>query len=565
MRAIQPVPKMLLIVLCLLTILSCDNTTSGPPKEVISQLNLKKGDLISCGVKDPQFGVAEFETSCEEKTKEDFNLAVELLHSFEYDESEKVFAKIIDQSPGCAMAYWGIAMSNFHPLWTPPNEAELQKGAKAIDIAKAIPKKSEREAGYINAIGLFYKDWKKTDHYTRCVNFEKAMEKLHGSYPEDPEAAIFYALALNAAASPSDKTYKKQKKAAEILNALYTDAPNHPGIIHYIIHTYDYPELATLALPAARKYASVAPSSAHALHMPSHIFIRLGLWQESINSNQQSMDAAKCYAQSAGIKGHWDEELHGLDYMVYAALQKGENNLAKKQVDYLNSITEVYPVNFKVAYAFAASPSRYLLENKNWREAAILELRPSNFGWNKFPWQEAIVHFTRLLGAAHLRNIDSAKAELTTLNRLRDTLEKQKDNYASKQVAIQIKGGEAWIEFALGNSAKALDLMNLAAAMEDSTGKHPVTPGEVLPARELLGDMYFALNENEHALSAYEAVLAKAPNRFNSLYGAGKAAQKLGNQEKAVAFYEQLLSLKNSADCNRPEFAEASRFLAMNS
>ena len=561
MKYFQRIPASLFLSLILM--ISCKEKKTVPSKELINQLSLKKGSVISCGVSDQQFGSVDFETTCDEKAKKDFNLAVELLHSFEYDESEKVFAKIIDETPGCAMAYWGVAMCNFHPLWNPPTEAELQKGSKAIEIANSITAKSEREAAYINAIGQFYKDWNKTDHYTRCVNFEKAMEQLHTSYPNDKEAAIFYALSLDAAASPSDKTYTNQKKAGAILNALYAVEPNHPGIIHYIIHTYDYPDLAILALPAAKRYAEVAPSSAHALHMPSHIFTRLGLWDECINSNLKSTEAAKCYAESAGIKGHWDEELHGLDYLVYAYLQKGENKLAEEQVEYLKTINEVYPVDFKVAYAFAAIPSRYVLENKKWEEAAVLQIHPQNFPWNNFPWQEAIIHFTRLLGCVHTANFNVAKFELTRLNQLHDTLEKQKDLYKSKEVEIQIKTGEAWIQFASGNQFGALNTMKLAADMEDSTEKHPVTPGEVLPARELLGDMLLQLKQNENALQAYEAVLKKSPNRFNSLYGAGKAAEKSGDYQKVIFYYKQLSTIADSANSNRPELSEAKSFLKM--
>jgi len=499
--------------------------------------------------------------SCNEKAKKNFNLAIELLHSFEYDESEKEFAKIIDETPDCAMAYWGVAMCNFHPLWNPPTEAELQKGAKAIAIANAITTKSSREAGYINAIGLFYKGWDKKDHHTRCLDFEKAMEQLHLNYPDDHEVAIFYALALDAAANPGDKTYANQKKAGGILNALYKAEPNHPGIVHYIIHTYDYPGLATLALPAAREYAGVAPSSAHALHMPSHIFTRLGLWDEAIGSNLKSTDAAKCYAESAAIPGHWDEELHGMDYLVYAYLQKGDNKLAEEQVSYLQTIRKVYPANFKVAYAFASIPSRYLLENKKWKEAAVLQAEPANFSWNEFPWQAAIIHFTRLLGAAHIGNIDVAKAELIKLQQLRDTLIKQKDAYKSKEVEIQIKSGEAWIQFESANKAGALQTMKLAAGMEDSTEKHPVTAGEVLPARELLGDMLLEAKQNEEALLAYETVLQKSPNRFNSLYGAGAAAEKLGDKQKATSYFKQLLTIADTAKSDRPEIVAAKTFV----
>ena len=322
---------------------------------------------------------------------------------------------------------------------------------------------------------------------------------------------------------------------------MYAKYPNHPGIIHYIIHTYDYPGLAQLALPAARKYASVAPSSAHALHMPSHIFTRLGLWDECIQSNLQSIAAAQCYAASAGIKGHWDEELHGLDYLVYAYLQKNEDSLAWQQVQYVNSIDSVYPVNFKVAYCFAAAPSRYVLENKQWKDAAALQLHP-NFPWNQFPWQEAIVHFTRLLGFVHTNNISAAKFELNKLDTLHSDLLQQKDAYKANQVAIQMESGEAWIDFQSGKKEQALELMKTAADMEDSTEKHPVTPGEVLPARELLGDMYVELKENENALQAYEAVLQRSPNRYNSLQGAAIAAKK-NNDKQKVDFYTAQLNV----------------------
>lgn len=555
--------KLLHIFLLSVIMLSCKSKNPSPSKEVINQLNLKRGEVISCGPPDEQFGSVDFEMTCNEKAKKDFNLAIELLHSFEYDEAEKAFAKVIYETPECAMAYWGVAMCNFHPLWNAPTEAELQKGAKAIAIANSINAKSARESGYINAIGLFYKDWNKKDHHTRCVYFEKAMEQLHTKYADDHEAAIFYALALDAAADPRDKTYANQKKAGDILNALYAIEPNHPGIIHYIIHTYDYPGLAVLALPAAKKYAAVAPSSAHALHMPSHIFTRLGLWDEAIHSNLQSIAAAKCYAESADIPGHSDGELHGMDYLVYAYLQKGDNKLAEEQVKYLNTIKAVYPADFKVAYAFAAIPSRYLLENKKWTEAAALQIPPANISWNEFPWQEAIIHFTRLLGEVHIGKMVDAKSELIQLNRLRDTLAKQKDSYKSKEVEIQIKTGEAWIQFESANKTNAVNIMKLAADMEDSTEKHPVTPGEVLPARELLGDMLLQINQNEEALKVYEAVLKKIPNRFNSLYNAGVAAEKCGNKQKTVFYFKRLLTIVDTANSDRPEVIAIRSFLKM--
>lgn len=544
-------------VLLLCVLASCKHRDQGPSKELISQINLKRGSVITCGNPDKQFGAVDFEMTCGNNSKADFNLAVEMLHSFEYDESEKVFAKIIDENPGCGMAYWGVAMCNFHPLWTPPSEAELIKGSKAIDIAKTITNGSKRESAYINAIAVFYKDWDKKDHHTRCIEYEKEMERLYAAFPNDKEAAIFYALALDASADPNDKTFVNQKKAGKILGDLYPSEPNHPGIIHYIIHTYDYPGLAELALPAARKYAQIAPSSAHALHMPSHIFTRLGLWDDCIKSNLVSTASAKCYAEQAGIKGHWDEELHGMDYLVYAYLQKGDNKLAKEQLTYLQTFSHVEPANFKVAYAFAAIPSRIYLENKDWNGAEIVQLMTGTVQWDKFPWQESIIHFTRLLGAAHRKNILVANGELAKLKELEYTLEQQKDMYKARQVAIQVKTGEAWILFYGGQMKTALSEMKMAADMEDSTEKHPVTPGEVLPARELLGDMFIEMQQFENALQCYESVLRRSPNRFNSLYGAGKAAENTGNKQKAVFYYNQFLSISDSVNSNRPEIVIA--------
>lgn len=549
--------------LLLAVLISCNCKNSGPSEDSISQINLKRGDVISCGSIDKQYGTVDFDLACDEKSKNDFNLAMELLHSFEYDESEKVFAKIIDENPACAMSYWGVAMCNFHALWTPPSETELKKGSKAIEIAQSITGKSNRESAYINAMAVFYKDWNRIDHITRCINYQNAMEKLHALYPDDKEAAILYALALDAAADPTDKTFVNQKKAGSILKSIYPSEPNHPGVIHYIIHTYDYPGLADSALTEARKYAQVAPSSAHALHMPSHIFTRLGLWDECIKSNLESVASAKCYAEQAGIKGHWDEELHGLDYLVYAYLQRGENNLARGQLKYVETIKDVYPSNFKVAYAFASIPSRIYLENKAWQEAANLQLSPANVAWEKFPWQESIIHFTRLLGAAHLNNIHLAESELTKLRQLHDTLQRQKDEYKSKQVATQIKTGEAWIHFTSGQKELALTEMKVAAEMEDSTEKHPVTPGEVLPARELLADMFFELGQYEDAMLCYEAVLQKSPNRFNSLYGAGRSAEKLSDTSKAISYYKQILSISNSKNSDRPEFISIAKYLKL--
>lgn len=549
----------------IITLLSCNNQTTTVTKEAIKDMNLKRGELVLCSPADQQLGTIAFATSCSANTQKDFDLAIALLHSFEYDEAEKVFAKIIDAEPGCAMAYWGAAMCNYHQVWpSPPSQAELEKGFKAIVLAQSIKEKSKKETDYINAMAAFYNNWKTVDHHTRTLLFAKAMEELYIAYPTDKEAAVFYSLSLVGSADPADKSYRNQRKAGAILNALYPNEPNHPGVVHYIIHSYDYPELAALGLPAAKKYASIAPASAHAQHMPSHIFIRLGLWNESIQSNLVSVSSAKCYAETAGIKGHWDEELHGLDYLVYAYLQKAQNNLAKQQWDYLKTIEQVYPANFKVAYAYAAIPSRYLLENKLWKEAAVLQIHPAKFPWQNFPWQKSIHHFARLLGAVHMNDPASAKTELNTLNILHDTLVKQKDVYKANQVLIQIKTGEAWMLYAEGKTNEALQLMKEAAAMEDKTEKSPVTPGEVLPARELLADMLLMLNKPGEAFTAYEEVLIKRPNRFNALYGAAFSCEQIKNNEKANYYYRQLTVVANANNSMRPELEKAKIFLKRN-
>lgn len=548
-------------VFLLLAAGSCHEKNRAPGNETINAINLKRGASFVCGPSDKQFGTVGFETSCPREVKKEFDLAIALLHSFEYDEAEKVFAKIIDSAPECAMAYWGVAMCNYHPLWDPPGQPELEKGSKAIAIAQSLPQKSKKESAYIEAIALFYKDWNKTDHRTRSTRYEKAMEKIYKEFSGDKELALFYVLSLTATADPADKTFINQRKAGSVLNALYPREPNHPGAVHYIIHAYDSPELAELALPAARKYASVAPSSAHALHMPSHIFTRLGLWAECINSNLASVASAQCYAQAAGIKGHWDEELHGLDYLVYAYLQTGENDLAKKQWDYLKSIDEVHPANFKVAYAFASIPSRYVLENKSWEEAASLEVPAANFSWKDFPWQKGIIHFARLLGSVHSNKPASARTELKYLHTIYDELVGQKDMYKANQVQIQIKSSEAWILFKERKNKEALKLMYTAADLEDKTEKHPVTPGQVIPARELLGDMLLQMNKPGEALAAYESALKKQPNRFNGLYGAGLAAERSGNLKKANHYYQLLTGIANSTGSGRPELEAARSFL----
>jgi len=560
----QPVINKIYFFLLLLIAFSCRSKSKTDYYAAASALDLKRGEIVSCGPQDGEmFGTVSFTASVPGSLKNDFNIAIALLHSFEYDEAEKVFAKIIDQAPGCAMAYWGVAMCNFHPLWFPPTPPELQKGSKAVQVARSIEGKTKRESDYIEAIGQFYEHADRLDHRSRVLNFEKAMQKIYENYPDDEEAVVFYALALDAAADPNDKSYTNQRKAFALLNPIFEKEPLHPGIAHYIIHNCDYPGLAELGLPAARKYASIAPASSHAQHMPSHIFTRLGLWNDCIQSNLVSISSARCYAEKAKIKGHWDDELHAMDYLVYAYLQKGQDELAQQQVDYLETINEVYPVNSKSAYAFAAIRARNLLERKMWKQAAALSLHPANFPWEKFPWQEAIIHFARAMGAVNTNNPNEAKEELQKLNLLYDELAKQTDKkQEAGQVAVQLKTLQAWIEFKQGNNEKGLNLMRAAADMEDGMEKHPVTPGEVTPARELLGEMLLEMNQPVSALEAFEADLKIRPDRFNGLYGAGLACERAGNKAQAAVYFKDLLKSSDAQNCKRVELQKARSFLS---
>ncbi len=458
------------------------------------------------------------------------------------------------------MAYWGVAMSIYHAAWFPPDEQDLKKGSAILKIAESL-EKTEREKDYLDAIGAYYKDWNSTDHKTRAKNFEYKMEQLYTKYKDiDTEAAIFYALALYSTRDKTGKEHINERKAGKILESIFPDQPNHPGIAHYIIHNYDSPELAHLALNTARRYADIAPSSAHAQHMPSHIFTRLGLWNESIQSNTESIFTAKYYDKETNLDGNSGAEIHAMDYLIYAYLQKGNNAKANELYQYLRSINKF--VSLTGPYNFGAIPVRLFLENKDWVKAAQLKQHPSDINWTEFPWEKALTHFARVLGATHIGDHDSAKKDLGILKALHKELIKRDDQYNAGQVFVQIKVSEAWINLGKSNNEKALVLMYEAADMEDLIGKHPKTPGEVLPARELLGDRLLALNKPEEALIAYQIDLESHPNRFNGIYGAAIASKRLGDWEKANMYFEELLKLTAGVSSNRPEIAEANAFVA---
>jgi tetratricopeptide (TPR) repeat protein len=548
----------ILIPLFFLSIIACKNDKPKPFPELAS-LNLLRGELLLCSSE--QFGEVNFSLSCNYETRATFDLALSLLHSFEYAEAEKAFVKVIDADPTCAMAYWGVSMSIFHSLWMQADLSYLEKGKKLLEIAKSLPT-SDREKDYIDAISVFYKNWDTTDITTRKLIYEKKMEDLYAKHKDDTEAAVFYALAIRAAADPNDKTYVKQKKSGKILEELFVEYPNHPGIAHYIIHNYDYPELAEMGLTTARRYAEIAPASAHAQHMPSHIFTRLGLWQESIDTNINSVSSAVCYAESINPDANWTAEIHAVDYLVYAHLQMGDNQKAAEQLKEMQAVKEVFPKdNFAATYALTAMPIRMALENKNWKEASTLELPSIDFPWKKLHWEKAIFHFGKALGYSHIGDIKSAEAELQILQTLHKNLLDANEVYKAGQVNIQFNSAQAWIELSKGNNDKALAHMKKAALLESKTSKHPVTPGEVLPADELLGDLLLALNKPVEALVAYEVNLKGHPNRFNGLYGAAIASKQSGNIEKAERYFNQLIEITKNANSDRLEIKEAQKYL----
>lgn len=514
-----------------------------------------------------KLGRVNFPVTCTPQARRQFNRAVAWLHSFEYEEAEKVFTEVVTIDPRCGMAYWGIAMSNYHPIWAPPGVAELKKGLSAVEKAKSVGARTERELDYIAAIEFFYKDSDELDHRTRAFAYGEAMERLYRRYPSDREAGVFYALTLIAKGMMAgDKSYANEKKAARILNRVLAREPRHPGVAHYLIHSYDYPALALLALPAARSYAKIAPSSAHAQHMPSHIFTRLGLWQEAIRSNLDAKASAKAYAVRNRMPGAWDEQLHAMDYLAYAYLQGAQDQHARAVLDELDKIRKVEPENFKVAYAFTAIPARYALERRRWDEAAELTTRQGlleTFPWQRFRWAEAHIHFARAVGAARAGDTVSARQDVEKLAAIRQALTEIKGDYDwAKQVEIERQVASAWLAYAEGRHGESLMLMSAAAELDDSTEKHPVTPGGVLPAREQLGELLLELKLPLEALQAFEASLRSAPNRFNGLYGAARAAELAADQKRAKTYYEKLMTLCRQADSGRPEIEEAKAFLA---
>jgi tetratricopeptide (TPR) repeat protein len=512
-----------------------------------------------------KLGKVEFPVSCNAAAQKEFNRAMALFHSFWFDPARKSFSKVLEHDPKCAMAYWGIAfMSMGNPFTWPANPNAMKAAAAAAGEGSRLGGGSAHEREYIEAMAVFFRDWESVEYRTRVVAWEKAMERIAQRYPADVEAQVLYALLLNATALPTDKTFANQHKAAEILEPLFKQHPDHPGVPHYLIHTYDYAELAPRGLPAARVYAGIAPSVPHALHMPSHIFSRVGLWEEMVEGNRTSYRTAmgELSEKTLGVGAY--DALHAMDYMVFGQLQMGQDKAARKVADEAASIRKVNVENFPAAYALAAIPSRITLEHNDWEKAAALQLSPPDLAWNRFPQAEAILVFARGLGAARSGKPDAARRDAQRLETLREAMVAAKLGYWAGQAEFQIKTVNAWIALAEKHHDEALRLMQAAAEAEEASDKHPVTPGNIVPSRELLAEMLMALGQPARALAEYERSLKRDRNRFRAIYGAGRAAEAAGDLAAASGYYRQIRELTAKRDSDRPEIAYASAFLARN-
>jgi len=497
-------------------------------------------------------GTVSFATSCAPAVQTQFEQAVAMLHSFWFQEAEKTFRAVAESDPQCAMAWWGVAMTRLgNPLAGRPSAENEAVAREAADRALRIGGKTAREQGYIHAVDVLYRDAANTDYRTRMLAYEAALADVVAANADDPEAAIFHSLALIANAPATDLTFSRQKQAAQVLNPLFARFPQHPGLAHYIIHAYDSPPLAHLALDAARRYAEIAPAAPHALHMPSHIFTRLGYWDESIATN----------ARSAETEPNPSGRFHPYDYMVYAFLQQGRDREARKVIE--DSGTEVserpgYTLNI-VSYNHGAMPARYALERSAWAEAAALPEPAVEPAQRSYP--HAVTYFAHAIGAARSGNPAAARKAIGVLESIEANLMRAGDAYWAGVVKAQRLAASAWAAHAEGDDDTAVRLAAEAADLEDTFEKHPVTPGPILPARELEGDLLLELNRPADALRSYEAALAKEPNRARTLFGVARAAELAGDARRARAHYQDFLALQSKGDGTRPELEHARRYL----
>lgn len=503
-----------------------------------------------------KLGRVHFKTSCTPEAQKQFERALAMLHSFFFPETVKAFVAIPTTDPQCAIAYWGIAISQRpNPLVGPFDAATLKRGLDAIEKGEATGPKTQRERDWLAALKEFYRDYDKVDQDTRTKNYARAMERLAAKYPDDVEARIFYALALNE--TFDHKSMEPLLKAIKILEPIDKKYPDHPGVTHYLIHSYDFPPIAQRGVPAANKYAKIAPSAPHAQHMPSHIYSMVGMWEESVKSNWRSVLVSNEYAAKAKLDGTLGGVPHAYDFMAYAYLQMGQDIKARGLITDTMAIKRVIGVPLAGATARAAVPARYMLERQDWQGAA--QLQPLGTG---FPMAEAITYFARAMGGARSGDAAAAQADIEKLKEQRAALEKAGRGYWAGQVEIQILGAQAWTAQAQGNKSDALKLMRAAADLEDASEKHVAMENRLYPMRELLGDMLMAQGEAVAALKEYEVSLKNAPMRLRGFYGTAKAAELSGDQKKAREYFEKLAKLTRNADGDRPELRELKQRLA---
>src|SRR5947199_4897662 len=522
-------------------------------------------------------GKVTFPVSCVPAVQSEFARGVALLHSFFYEEARRVFASVAEQDPKCAMAQWGIAMTWWHPIWTPPTPEEMSAGKAAIEKAMAMNAGTDRERGFITALNVYYNT---PDSSTagavgqschgpvgprdRVIAYERAMRQLRHTYPDDFETETFYAFAVLAVgyATPTDISLSKQLEAAAILEKLCKQNANHPGVVHYLIHCYDYPALAQRGLAAARNYASIAPWVPHALHMPSHIFTRLGMWDESIAANRASAEASRAYAAMRHRDATEAEELHALDYMAYSYLQEAQDTEAKKIVDVAAKVRKTNPeLEFIAAYALAAIPTRYAFERNDWAAAATLPI-PDLPHWSAFPFLEALIEYGHALGYAHTGDLDGARKAISRMQQLHDATKDPKFDYFKRRLNLQMQAASAWVTAAEGNKSEAIEMLRRAADAEDVLGKHPVSPGAFVPIREQLGNLLLQIGQPKQAQAEFEAALKIYPGRFKGLYGAAQAAELTGDNEKASRYYTKLAAQTSKAGGSRDELNHIREFLS---
>ena len=521
-------------------------------------------------------GKVEFPISCTPAVQSEFSRGVALLHSFFYEEARRVFTFVAERDPKCAMAQWGIAMTWWHPIWTPPRPDEMSAGKAAIEKAMALNAGTDRERGFITALNVYYNTPDSSNAGAigqschgpvgprdRVIAYEKAMHQLRDKYPDDFEIEAFYAFAVLAAgyAMPNDTTLSKQLEAAALLEKLWKQNPNHPGVVHYLIHCYDYPALAQRGLAAAQSYASIAPWVPHALHMPSHIFTRLGMWDESIAANGASAEASRAYATMRHRDATEAEELHALDYMVYSYLQEARDTEAKKIVDLAAKVRKTNPeLEFSAAYALAAIPTRYAFERNDWASAATLTV-PNLPHWSSFPFMEALIEYGHALGRAHTGDLDGARKAIARMQQLRDATKDPKFDYFKNHLDLQMQAASAWVAASEGKKSEAIEMLRHAADAEDILGKHPVSPGAFVPVREQLGSLLLEVGQAKHAQQEFEAALKIYPGRFRGLYGAARAAEQNGDKESASRYYAKLAAQTTKAASSRDELNHVREFL----